>query len=139
MELMKVPSVKSLRKEFGLSQKEMADLLGVSLKAIQSYEQGWRRVPPHIEQMLLLHAVLHRCSNLRKVPPCWKTVDCPATVRDVCPARHLAHPGFCWLVTGTLCRGERMGSWRAKRSRCLKCKVLRTLLERETRGASSDR
>jgi len=139
MTLMKVASVKSLRKEFGLSQKEMADLLGVSLKAIQSYEQGWRHVPPHIEQMLLLHTILRKRSDLRKLPPCWETVGCPATVREACPARHLAHPGFCWLVTGTLCRGERMGTWRAKSSRCLKCKVLRTLLEGEPRGASSDR
>ncbi len=126
---MKIPSVKSLRKELGISQKEMADLLGISTKAIQSYEQGWRHGSPHVEQMVLLHTILHRGLNLRKVPHCWKLNDCPRELRKQCPAHRIRQPGFCWLVTGTLCHGERMHTWQAKRKRCLKCEVLKMLLE----------
>jgi len=38
----------------------MAQLLGTSLKAIQSFEQGWRNIPVHIErQMLFLLASMN--------------------------------------------------------------------------------
>ena len=106
----------------------MADLLGVSKKAVQSYEQGWRNVPPHIEQMLLLQAILCRGADLKKMPSCWKQVRCKPSVRARCPASHIPVAGFCWLVTGTLCHGERVGTWKAKRSRCLKCVVLERLM-----------
>jgi len=45
------------RKKLSKTQKQMASLLGVSIKAIHSYEQGWRSVPPHVErQMFFLMA-----------------------------------------------------------------------------------
>jgi DNA-binding XRE family transcriptional regulator len=34
------------RKKLNKTQKQMAQLLGTSIKAIHSYEQGWRTVPP---------------------------------------------------------------------------------------------
>ncbi|MDH4317770.1 MAG: helix-turn-helix domain-containing protein, partial [Desulfobulbaceae bacterium] len=37
------------RAKLGKTQKELAELLGISLKAVQSYEQGWRSVPLHVE------------------------------------------------------------------------------------------
>ncbi len=125
---MRIPSVKKLRKDLGRSQKEMAEVLGISKKAVQSYEQGWRNVPPHIEQLLLLHTILHWGPDLKKVLPCWEQNDCKPSVCASCPAGSLSSAGFCWLVTGTLCHGERMGTWKAKRNRCLKCKILRELL-----------
>ncbi|MGB2688292.1 MAG: hypothetical protein WBC36_04850 [Desulfobacterales bacterium] len=37
------------------TQRQMAQLLGTSLNAIHSYEQGWRYIPVHVElQMLFL-------------------------------------------------------------------------------------
>ena len=41
-----------LRKILHKNQKQMAQLLGVSLKAVHSYEQGWRVVPPAVERQL---------------------------------------------------------------------------------------
>ena len=36
----------------------MAQILGSSLKAVQSFEQGWRKIPVHVErQMLFLLAM----------------------------------------------------------------------------------
>jgi len=34
------------------TQKEMSQLLGVSVKAIYSYEQGWRSIPTHVERQV---------------------------------------------------------------------------------------
>jgi len=43
------------RKKLGKTQKQIAQLLGVSIKAVHSYEQGWRNIPAHAEtQMLFL-------------------------------------------------------------------------------------
>ena len=39
----------SIRKNMGKTQKQMSEILGVSLKAIQSFEQGWRRIPAQLE------------------------------------------------------------------------------------------
>lgn len=40
------------RKKLGKTQKQLAELLGTSLKAVHSYEQGWRSVPAHVERQL---------------------------------------------------------------------------------------
>jgi DNA-binding XRE family transcriptional regulator len=124
-----IPTVKTLRTELNRSQKGMAELLGVSQRAIQSYEQGWRRVPPHVEQMLLLQTILHRHADLTKVPRCYELKKCPPEIRQRCPAARVRPGGFCWMITGSLCCGRPTGSWSAKRQQCLDCKVLKTLLE----------
>jgi DNA-binding XRE family transcriptional regulator len=43
-----------IRSQVGKTQKQMAQLLGISIKSLQSFEQGWRRVPVHIERQSLL-------------------------------------------------------------------------------------
>jgi DNA-binding XRE family transcriptional regulator len=40
------------RTKLDKTQKDMAHLLGVSVKAIYSYEQGWRAIPTHIERQI---------------------------------------------------------------------------------------
>ena len=126
---MNIPTVKTLRAELGCSQREMAAVLGVSKKAIESYEQGWRKTPPHVEQMVLLQAILRRHPDLRKIPRCWSLNKCSLEIRKRCPSAKLKLAGFCWFITGTLCHGEPAGSWAAKRDRCLECQVMKGLLE----------
>ena len=43
---------KRLRKKLGKNQRQMAELLAVSFKAVQSYEQGWRTVPPAVARQV---------------------------------------------------------------------------------------
>ena len=58
------------RKKLKKTQKQMAQLLGNSLKAIHSYEQGWRSIPPSAErQMLFLVSRIAEKRKRRK--PCW--------------------------------------------------------------------
>ena len=40
----------SFRRRFQKTQKQVSQLLGTSLKAIQSFEQGWRKVPGYVER-----------------------------------------------------------------------------------------
>ncbi|MFW6216346.1 MAG: helix-turn-helix domain-containing protein [Desulfohalobiaceae bacterium] len=43
-----------LRSRLGKTQKQLAQLLlGTSIKAVHSYEQGWRSVPVHVERQML--------------------------------------------------------------------------------------
>ncbi len=41
------------RKKLRLTQKELAQLLITSVKAVSSYEQGWRKVPENVERQVL--------------------------------------------------------------------------------------
>ena len=50
---MEIEKFVSYRKRLGLTQKELAQLLVTSLKAIHSYEQGWRNIPDNVERQLL--------------------------------------------------------------------------------------
>jgi DNA-binding XRE family transcriptional regulator len=126
---MQIPTVKTLRTQLGRSQKQMADLLGISKKAVQSYEQGWRTAPPHVEQMVLLQAILARHADLQKMRHCWQVNKCSPQTRRSCPSAKLRTPGLCWMLTGTLCQGQPMGNWAAKRDHCFQCEVMKSLLE----------
>ena len=50
-----VPSVSSIREQTGLSQSKFAQLLGVSVRTLQEWEQG-RRAPSGAARTLLLIA-----------------------------------------------------------------------------------
>ncbi|HUW42333.1 MAG TPA: helix-turn-helix transcriptional regulator [Rectinemataceae bacterium] len=92
-----------LRALLGRSQRELADILGVSLKTVESYEQGWRRVPANIER--ILYFLLFKLNEvaLEGEEPCWEATACPDSKREHCVA-YLAKEGrFCWFFTGRLC------------------------------------
>ena len=42
-----------IRRRLRKSQSEMAQLLTVSVRAVQSFEQGWRNIPAHVERQML--------------------------------------------------------------------------------------
>ena len=65
------------RKKLNKTQKQMANLLGVSIKAIHSYEQGWRSVPPHVERQMFFLLARKR-GVIKTQKPCWTVKKCPA-------------------------------------------------------------
>jgi DNA-binding XRE family transcriptional regulator len=67
---------KILRSRLDRTQKEMAQLLGVSVKAIHSYEQGWRKIPGHVERQVyfLISRALEPTGKKKK---CWDLLKCP--------------------------------------------------------------
>lgn len=76
---------KSYRSKLKKTQKQMSQLLGTSLKAIHSYEQGWRTIPPAVErQMYFLISRIN--SDGKRAKPCWKIKDCAPDQKKQCPA-----------------------------------------------------
>jgi len=65
-----------LRKKLNKTQKQLSELLGASLKAVHSYEQGWRGIPVHVERQLLFLVFLSNEGLQNKT--CWETLNCPA-------------------------------------------------------------
>ena len=57
---------KKWRKKLNKTQKEIAQLLGLSVKAVHSYEQGWRNIPAHVERQMFFPAVLNGWKSKRQ-------------------------------------------------------------------------
>ena len=117
----------SIRRHLGKTQSEMAQLLGTSLKAMQSFEQGWRNIPVHIERQVLFLLAMKRDSSKKK-KPCWVIEKCPKATRENCPAWEFKSGHLCWFINGTICHGELQVNWRDKMEMCRKCKILRSIL-----------
>jgi len=111
------------------SQKEMSQLLGVSVKAIYSYEQGWRSIPTHVErQVFFLLSRKRGARNLSKAKPCWIIKKCPPKRRKECPAYEYNAGKFCWLVNGTICECKAQKNWKEKMKICRECAVMNDLI-----------
>ena len=113
---------KSLRHKMNKTQRQMAQLLAVSIKAIHSYEQGWRTVPTHVErQMLFLAARGQQATPIGK--PCWETKKCSEGQKARCPAWEFNSGDLCWFINGTVCEGEVQNTWQEKIATCQTCPV----------------
>lgn len=116
------------RKKIGKTQKHLAELLGSSIKAIHSYEQGWRSVPPHVERQLFF--LLSRQRDVGKKAPraCWTIKKCPPSRKKNCPAWEFRAGRLCWFINGTICECKVQENWQEKMKICRKCEVLASLL-----------
>ena len=112
------------RHKLGRSQTKMAQLLGVSAKAVQSFEQGWRKVPAHIERQLLFLLALKK-KDYAEGKPCWEMRNCPLEARENCPAWEFKLGHFCWFINGTICHGKAQPNWQKKIKICRHCEVFR--------------
>ena len=110
-----------IRHILGKSQIQMGEILGISVKAIQSFEQGWRKVPVHAERQLLF--LLHLKLNPKKRKPCWTMKQCPKEPREKCPAWEFKAGDLCWFINGTFCEGKVQKNWQKKISICRKCEI----------------
>jgi len=116
----------SARKLLGKTQKQMAEILGTSIKAVHSYDQGWRTIPPYVErQVFLLVSRMHKNSGKA---PCWKQTKCPNEHKKACPAWEYHSGDECWFINGTFCKGNVQKSWADKMAICRSCKVMTPLL-----------
>src|SRR4030043_851691 len=113
-----------IRLHLGKTQGQMAQLLGTSLKAIQSFEQGWRKVPTHIERQVLFLLTLQN-HKARQARPCWEMRKCSLETRRDCPAWEFNAGNLCWFINGTICQGKPKTSWSSKMKVCRKCEVFR--------------
>ncbi|MCL4417752.1 MAG: helix-turn-helix domain-containing protein [Actinobacteria bacterium] len=116
-----------IRHYLGKSQKQLAQLLCISTKAIQSFEQGWRKISASTERQLLFLLSLKKQMD-DSTEPCWKIKDCPIEWRQNCSAWEFKAGNFCWFINGTFCQGRSEESWEKKIKICRDCKVLQSRL-----------
>jgi DNA-binding XRE family transcriptional regulator len=115
------------RTKLDKTQKEMSQLLGVSVKAIYSYEQGWRSIPTHVERQVFF-LLSRKRGDVNRAKPCWTIKKCPPKRRKECPAYEYNAGRFCWLVNGTICECKAQKNWKEKMVICRQCEVMRDLL-----------
>ena len=114
------------RKKLGKTQKALAKLLGVSLKAVQSYEQGWRTVPLHVERQIYFLIVNKRREEPIKRKDCWTHKKC--ALKKDCPAWEFQAGHLCWFLNGTQCECTAEKDLKHKMEVCRDCNVLSSLL-----------
>ncbi len=115
------------REKLDKTQKDMSQLLGVSIKTIYSYEQGWRNIPTHAERQLFFLLTKKRGIQ-EQIKPCWVVKKCPPKHRKQCPAYEYNAGKFCWLVNGTICECKARKNWKEKMKICRECDVMAGLL-----------
>ena len=119
-------TVKHIRGMLGRTQTELATALGVSAKAVQSYEQGWRDVPVRVMIQLLVLLALYRKHTMDDVP-CWEIRKCTATQRERCASFTVGRGQFCWFVGSKDGRPVASGNGGAILP-CMDCPVIQRLL-----------
>ena len=118
---------KTFRKKKEKTQRQMAQLLGVSIKAIHSYEQGWRSVPVHVERQILF-LVSRLKKNIHDKKPCWDRKACPTEKKKQCPAWEFQAGDLCWFISGTICDGHVNRTWKEKMKFCRSCEIMKSIL-----------
>ena len=116
------------RKKLDKTQKALAELLGASIKAVHSYEQGWRKVPGHIERQVFFLLSRKRGKDHKEPKACWTIKKCPPERKKQCPAWELQAGRLCWFINGTICAGTVQKNWEEKMKICRSCEVLRSML-----------
>jgi DNA-binding XRE family transcriptional regulator len=115
----------SIRHSLRKSQAQLARLLSVSPRAVQSFEQGWRKVPPSVERQLLFLLFMKR-GSATKIKPCWEQKKCDLETKKKCPAWEFRVGNMCWFINGTMCNGKSQESWSKKMQLCRQCEVFKT-------------
>jgi len=118
---------KQHRKMLNKTQLQMSRLLGTSIKAVHSYEQGWRTIPTHVERQMffLISRIQENKNGLR---PCWVIKKCPHETKTQCPAWEFQSGTLCWFINGTICDGIVHSNWKEKMGKCRSCSVFTEML-----------
>jgi DNA-binding XRE family transcriptional regulator len=114
------------RKKLGKTQKQLAELLGMSLKTIHSYEQGWRSIPNHIERQIYF-LLIHQRNRNKSLTPCWEKKHCE--IKEDCPAWEFQSGHLCWFLCGTLCECTQDADRKDKLKICRECDIFTKLLD----------
>ena len=115
------------RKKLNKTQKQMAQLLGTSIKAVHSYEQGWRNIPTHVERQVFF-LVSRAGENQKRKKSCWVLKKCPSDLKKKCPAWEYRLGTLCWFINGTICDGIVCRNWQEKMKVCRSCEIFTSLL-----------
>ena len=115
------------RKKLNKTQKQIAELLGTSVKAVHSYEQGWRNIPAHVERQLYF-LLAHTRPGYEGRRQCWVIKKCPTERKKNCPAWEFDSGKFCWFINGTICECQAKKTWEDKMEICRECEVFKSFI-----------
>lgn len=122
----RITTLKRVRSIMGRTQAELASALGVSEKAVQSYEQGWRDIPVRVMIQILVLLALYQKRILDDIP-CWEIRKCAPAKREKCTSFTVGRGQFCWFVGSKDCRPA--GSTKSGPILpCMECPVVQRLL-----------
>ena len=112
-----------VREQLGKSQSEFAAMLGISVRAVQSYEQGWRGVPVGVRKLAALFYYFSWRSRQGYLSPCWEAMDCDPAIRKRCAVHQLRAGEFCWLFNGyePTPRSKRVATCEGVKRPCDRC------------------
>ena len=117
-----------IRTYLGKTQKQMAQLMGTSAKAIESFEQGWRNITTHIERQMYFLLAQKTITEGKSSVNCWDIRQCPEQKRQKCPAWEFQCGHLCWFINGTICQSKAKNSWHSKMRICRQCKVFQSVI-----------
>ena len=117
-----------IRNYLGRTQNQLAQLLSISTKAVESFEEGWRNIPAHVQRQLLLLLYLKN-SDGKEFTPCWEIRKCPSKWRNSCIVWEYKSNYLCWFINGTFCRGKNQDEWSKKIEICRQCKVFQSIFK----------
>jgi len=120
-------TVKQVRGILERTQAELATALGVSERAVQSYEQGWRSVPVRVMIQLLVLLALYRKQTMDDMA-CWKIRKCTLEQREQCAGFTVGRGQFCWFIGSHKCRPAAEVDPRNLLP-CMSCPVVQRLLQ----------
>jgi transcriptional regulator with XRE-family HTH domain len=125
---MEISKFSLIRNYLDKSQSQLGELMGVSTRTIQSFEQGQRNVPVYVERQMLLLLALKNMSSDVIIKPCWEVTDCPDEWKENCIVWELKARHFCWFLNGTFCQGRKHKDWEKKIELCEECKVYQLMI-----------
>jgi DNA-binding XRE family transcriptional regulator len=117
-----------IRNVLGKTQEQLAQALCISIRTVQSFEQGWRNVPVRVERELLLLSSLKTNLNV-STRSCWNIKKCPLEWKEKCIIWELKAGHLCWFLSGTFCEGKFQKGWDKKIKLCRKCEVYKSMFD----------
>lgn len=116
-----------IRKKLSKTQKEMAALLGISIKTVESYEQGLRNIPVNVERIVYFLLFKLNMEKFNGKETCWNIKKCSAHSRENCISWTAKEGFFCWFLTGKFCAHEKLISNKTN-GNCFNCSFFKNNL-----------
>jgi DNA-binding XRE family transcriptional regulator len=118
----------NIRNTLKKSQSSFAALLGISIRSVQAYEQGWREIPSQVARMAF-YILYQKHLGQRAVKPCWEIKKCPHQWWEKCPVKEFEAQGPCWFLNGNFCQGDHHAAWDEKMEICKACLVYKNVMK----------
>lgn len=122
------PDLKAIREELKISQATLASYLGVSVRTVQSCEQGWRSPGEAVKKALLLLLITHRRREELTTLHCWEDMHCSNERRERCLIYQSRQGHLCWFLHSNQCSLQPDQDWKTRQEACRQCAFFQKLI-----------